>query len=44
MQNNQNITDAEIVSNFLGLLFAGTDTTGNMAGVALYYLSKYPQI
>ncbi|KAL4467801.1 hypothetical protein ABPG74_013136 [Tetrahymena malaccensis] len=38
------VTNEEIIDNFLGLFFAGTDTTGNMTGVALYYLSRYPDI
>ncbi|KAL4467807.1 hypothetical protein ABPG74_013142 [Tetrahymena malaccensis] len=42
-QNNYMTYDA-IVDNFLGLFFAGTDTTGNMTGVALYYLSRNPEI
>ncbi|EAR86756.2 cytochrome P450 family monooxygenase (macronuclear) [Tetrahymena thermophila SB210] len=38
------VNNEEIIDNFLGLFFAGTDTTGNMTGVALYYLSRYPDI
>lgn len=34
----------EILSNFMGLLFAGTDTTGNMTGIALTELAKNPDI
>ncbi|KAL4502221.1 hypothetical protein ABPG72_000456 [Tetrahymena utriculariae] len=41
---NSKVTYDEIVDNFSGLFFAGTDTTGNMTGVALYYLSLYPEI
>ncbi|KAL4460596.1 hypothetical protein ABPG72_009184 [Tetrahymena utriculariae] len=41
---NSDITYDEIIANFCGLFFAGTDTTGNMTGVALYYLSLNPQI
>ncbi|KAL4467803.1 hypothetical protein ABPG74_013138 [Tetrahymena malaccensis] len=41
---NSQVTYDEIVDNFSGLFFAGTDTTGNMTGVALYYLSLYPEI
>ncbi|EAR86797.2 cytochrome P450 family monooxygenase (macronuclear) [Tetrahymena thermophila SB210] len=46
MITNQNtqITYEEIIDNYLTLFFAGTDTTGNMTGVALYYLSVNPQI
>ncbi|EAR86759.2 cytochrome P450 family monooxygenase (macronuclear) [Tetrahymena thermophila SB210] len=42
--SNTQITIDEIIANFCGLFFAGTDTTGNMTGVALYYLSLNPQI
>ncbi|EAR86770.2 cytochrome P450 family monooxygenase (macronuclear) [Tetrahymena thermophila SB210] len=38
------ISNEEIIDNFLALFFAGTDTTGNMTRVALYYLSLYPDI
>ncbi|EAR86793.2 cytochrome P450 family monooxygenase (macronuclear) [Tetrahymena thermophila SB210] len=44
INQNKLITDEEIIENFIGLFFAGTDTTGNMTGVALYYLSLYPEI
>ncbi|KAL4498158.1 hypothetical protein ABPG73_006632 [Tetrahymena malaccensis] len=46
MITNQNtqITYEEIIDNYLTLFFAGTDTTGNMTGVALYYLSINPHI
>ncbi|EAR86802.2 cytochrome P450 family monooxygenase (macronuclear) [Tetrahymena thermophila SB210] len=39
VNNNQSITDEEIIQNSLSLFFAGTDTTGNLVGSALYYLS-----
>lgn len=42
--NNQDITFDEIIDNFSGLFFAGTDTTGNMVGSALYFLSRNPKI
>ncbi|KAL4510426.1 hypothetical protein ABPG72_020888 [Tetrahymena utriculariae] len=41
---NSDITYDEIISNFAAIYFAGTDTTGNMVGVALYYLSRFPEI
>ncbi|EAR86768.2 cytochrome P450 family monooxygenase (macronuclear) [Tetrahymena thermophila SB210] len=45
MQNQSSqVTDDEIIDNFCGMFFAGTDTTANMTGVALYYLSIYPEI
>lgn len=42
--DNKEIKVDEIVDNFLSLFFAGTDTTGNMTGSALYYLSLNPDI
>ncbi|EAR86757.2 cytochrome P450 family monooxygenase (macronuclear) [Tetrahymena thermophila SB210] len=45
IQNSNNeITIEEIVDNFCALFFAGTDTTGNMTGAALYFLSLNPKI
>nr|ABY59959.1 cytochrome P450 monooxygenase CYP5005A19 [Tetrahymena thermophila] len=41
---NSGITYDEIISNFAAIYFAGTDTSGNMVGVALYYLSRFPEI
>ncbi|EAR96810.2 cytochrome P450 family monooxygenase (macronuclear) [Tetrahymena thermophila SB210] len=41
---NSGITYDEIIDNFSAIYLAGTDTTSNMAGVALYYLSLYPEI
>ncbi|KAL4478513.1 hypothetical protein ABPG74_006748 [Tetrahymena malaccensis] len=46
MANNQNsgITYDEIIDNFSAIYLAGTDTTSNMAGAALYYLSLNQEI
>ncbi|KAL4467812.1 hypothetical protein ABPG74_013147 [Tetrahymena malaccensis] len=44
INNNKSITDEEIIQNSLSLFFAGTDTTGNLSGSALYYLSLNPTI
>ncbi|KAL4467802.1 hypothetical protein ABPG74_013137 [Tetrahymena malaccensis] len=41
---NNEITIEEIIDNFCALFFAGTDTTGNMTGAALYFLSLNPSI
>ncbi|KAL4502222.1 hypothetical protein ABPG72_000457 [Tetrahymena utriculariae] len=38
------ITIEEIIDNFCALFIAGTDTTGNMTGAALYFLSLNPKI
>ena len=39
-----NCSTKEIVSQFLTFFFAGTDTTGNLAGMTLYRLAKHPDI
>nr|ABY59955.1 cytochrome P450 monooxygenase CYP5005A15 [Tetrahymena thermophila] len=39
INKNEDIKEEYIIDNFLALLFAGTDTTGNMTGAAFYYLS-----
>ncbi|KAL4467811.1 hypothetical protein ABPG74_013146 [Tetrahymena malaccensis] len=44
INNNKSITDEEIIQNSLSLFFAGIDTTGNLSGSALYYLSLNPTI
>lgn len=44
LNHNKEITHNEIIENFMGLYFAGTDTTGNMTGMAIYYLSLNPEI
>ncbi|KAL4480157.1 hypothetical protein ABPG74_020673 [Tetrahymena malaccensis] len=44
INKNQDIKDENIIDNFLALLFAGTDTTGNMVGTSLFYLSQNPEI
>ncbi|KAL4478510.1 hypothetical protein ABPG74_006745 [Tetrahymena malaccensis] len=45
IQNQQcGITYDEIVDNFTGIFLAGTDTTSNMVGSALYYLSINPEV
>ncbi|EAR93989.2 cytochrome P450 family monooxygenase (macronuclear) [Tetrahymena thermophila SB210] len=44
LNENKEITIDEIIDNFCALFFAGTDTTGNMTGVSLYYLSQNPKI
>lgn len=44
INNNKEIKDEEIIDNFLSLFIAGTDTTANLAGSSLYYLSLYPEV
>lgn len=38
------IIKEQIFSNFIFFFFAGTDTTGNFAGISLYYLAKNPKV
>ncbi|EAR91921.1 cytochrome P450 family monooxygenase (macronuclear) [Tetrahymena thermophila SB210] len=44
LNKNQDIREENIIDNFLALLFAGTDTTGNMVGTSIFYLSQNPEI
>ncbi|KAL4468368.1 hypothetical protein ABPG72_012262 [Tetrahymena utriculariae] len=44
INKNEGIKEEYIIDNFLALLFAGTDTTGNMTGAAFYYLSFNTEI
>lgn len=34
----------EIISEFMTFYVAGMDTTGHLCGMAVYYLTQYPEI
>lgn len=34
----------EVLENFIGLVFAGTDTTGNFTGMCFYMLGKHQEV
>lgn len=34
----------EIIDQFIGFFFAGTDTTGNLVAICLYMMALYPEV
>ncbi|CAD8076893.1 unnamed protein product [Paramecium primaurelia] len=43
-KNSSGITKDEIISQFITLFFAGTDTTSSVAAMSLFYLAQYPNV
>ncbi|CAD8171018.1 unnamed protein product [Paramecium octaurelia] len=43
-KNESGITKDEIISQFITLFFAGTDTTSSVAAMSLFYLAQHPDV
>ena len=43
-KTEKGLSEKELVANFITFFVAGMDTTGHTAGMAVYFLSQYPEV